>query len=416
METMNLPTDLLYKSVPRWTFREDEWFLVASDTLRERYNRALEAICHRRTLLTSFHIDMTGFSPEVAEEFNDAFYLNPHGINRRFILLVPEQKDLIVRAPMFSWTADVMHSFMEENWNELFSLMAREAVFGEFENSIYRLESIQEILDLKTIALSLDTPNRVIDAARALHEKIGNIGEDPENWLDDNRLNELVSLAVRTGDIRRHPVIPLKNQYNLRHFYTHHFGGVYRFDHGRRVVVLTVDPELRALGLGDADIQHHRLSDSEQVRRYLTERRLVRYQENREELKEQFRGFLLDIHVRENPGTDFAALDENAEKHLIHKYWDALPELAKVILTAIRHLEQGIPMGDEQAAGSAFFLLVEPKGGEMAPLIHHLLANFRAHHYRYLYRWNRALFWQQYALWPGAKQEYVSRYITRFGD
>lgn len=416
MQPMDTQNPLPSKPVFNWTFCKNEWFLVSSDTLKERYNRAMEQLCGCRTELRRFHIDMTGFSPEVADELQDPYYLNPHGINRRFILLIPEQQNLTLHDPMFSWTADVLKSFMEVNRSQLFTLMARDSVYGEIQNSIYRLESVDELLDMRTVSISLKTPDGLLDAAGRLHKTIDELMQQPEHWLDDARLNNLMQLAEKTGDIRRHPVAPIDETYQIRHYFTRHLGGLYRFDHGRRIVILSVDPQIDPLGRGNPQIQHHRIQDSEQVYRYLTDRRLVQTISNLESLQEMLRGFLLDQYASDHQDGDFSALTASDQTQLIHRYWDALPDIAKTLLSAIRLLEQGSSDLDSLATGDAFFYLVEPKGGDMAPLIHHLLANYRAEHFRYLYRWNRAVFWQQFEHWPPAKQTYAGRYITRYGD
>ena len=41
---------------------------VATPTMVGRYNRALEKLTGRRTALDSFHIDLSGFAPEIGEE------------------------------------------------------------------------------------------------------------------------------------------------------------------------------------------------------------------------------------------------------------------------------------------------------------------------------------------------------------
>ena len=61
--------------------------------LRDRYNRALAALRLAPTALASFHIDATGYSPEIAEERGDETYLDPRGVNRLFIILSPEQRN-----------------------------------------------------------------------------------------------------------------------------------------------------------------------------------------------------------------------------------------------------------------------------------------------------------------------------------
>ncbi|MBU2487309.1 MAG: hypothetical protein KKG78_19715, partial [Alphaproteobacteria bacterium] len=69
---------------------------VAEPHLVARYNKALRAFGLPETTLETFRIDMTGFSPEIAEELGDVQYLDPNGVNRRFIVLTPEQENLPV--------------------------------------------------------------------------------------------------------------------------------------------------------------------------------------------------------------------------------------------------------------------------------------------------------------------------------
>ena len=69
---------------------------VSEPHLVERYNQALKGFGLKPTKLKTFRIDMTGFSPEIADEQSDQQYLDPHGVNRRFIILSPQQIELPV--------------------------------------------------------------------------------------------------------------------------------------------------------------------------------------------------------------------------------------------------------------------------------------------------------------------------------
>ena len=48
---------------------------VSSEALVNRYNRALNHLIGKETKLTEFHIDICGYSPEVADELDDQLYL-----------------------------------------------------------------------------------------------------------------------------------------------------------------------------------------------------------------------------------------------------------------------------------------------------------------------------------------------------
>ena len=46
---------------------------VSSPQLVERYNRALKALTGKETALSDFHIDISGFSPEIGDEFGVSY-------------------------------------------------------------------------------------------------------------------------------------------------------------------------------------------------------------------------------------------------------------------------------------------------------------------------------------------------------
>ena len=80
-----------------------------------RYNKALDAFGVPQTKLASFEIDRTGFSPQIAEELDDEQYLDPNGVNRRFIILTPAQIELPVVHTAFSNTSQLVYEFMMAN-------------------------------------------------------------------------------------------------------------------------------------------------------------------------------------------------------------------------------------------------------------------------------------------------------------
>ena len=71
---------------------------VESPALVERYRRALKHLTGKETKLDDFHIDISGYSPEIGDELADEYYLNHAGVNRQFILLTTEQK----KAPLLN--------------------------------------------------------------------------------------------------------------------------------------------------------------------------------------------------------------------------------------------------------------------------------------------------------------------------
>ena len=66
---------------------------ISEPHLIERYNTALKSFGFKPVELEKFSIDQTGFSPEVAKVLDDELYLDPLGVNRRFIIVTPAQEE-----------------------------------------------------------------------------------------------------------------------------------------------------------------------------------------------------------------------------------------------------------------------------------------------------------------------------------
>ena len=98
---------------------------VSSPALVERYNRALKHLTGKTTKLDDFHIDLSGYSPEIGDELKDDLYLNPNGANRQFILLTTAQKDAPLLNIKFSTSRGILTQFIETNEAQLFALTAR---------------------------------------------------------------------------------------------------------------------------------------------------------------------------------------------------------------------------------------------------------------------------------------------------
>ena len=69
---------------------------ISEPHLVERYKQALTGFGIKPPKTKKFRIDMAGFSPEIAAALGDEDYLDPNGVNRRFIILTPDQMDLPV--------------------------------------------------------------------------------------------------------------------------------------------------------------------------------------------------------------------------------------------------------------------------------------------------------------------------------
>lgn len=202
---------------------------ISEPHLIARYNKALEGLGLRPTALTTFSIDMTGFSPEIAEELGDRDYLDPNRVNRRFIIMTPEQAELPVVHTSFSNTAALMHEFFNANSRAINAVTIKDALYGEIEDSVSVVDDIDDLLSINEVRFRVLSAEDMLGKAAELRGLVDRLKKVPTAWADDEMLNRMVDLAKLTGDIRQNALVP--DQLVFRHdaFWANHFGGVYVF-------------------------------------------------------------------------------------------------------------------------------------------------------------------------------------------
>ena len=141
---------------------------VSEPHLIERYNKALIAFGLKPTKLTSFDIDRTGFSPQIAEELGDYQYLDPNEVNRRFIILTPDQIDLPVVHTAFSNTGQLVYEFFSKNSRAIDALTIKDVIYGEIEDSVAKVEDIEDLLSINQVEFRVLSAEDVLGKATEL--------------------------------------------------------------------------------------------------------------------------------------------------------------------------------------------------------------------------------------------------------
>jgi hypothetical protein len=197
--------------------------------LIERYNKALTAFGEKPTKLKKFDIDKTGFSPEVAEEKKNYDYLDPNGVNRRFIILTPAQADLPVVHTQFSNTDELMYEFVASNARAINATTIKDVIFGEIEDSVSEVDDIDDLLSIKQVEFRVLSANDTLGKAAELRTLTDRLKGEPDAWRDNALLTRMVELAKDAGDIRENALVPDQVVFRHNAFWTSHFGGLYVF-------------------------------------------------------------------------------------------------------------------------------------------------------------------------------------------
>ncbi|MGV8938954.1 MAG: DUF6638 family protein [Allorhizobium sp.] len=203
-----------------------------------RYNKALAGFGLRPTALAEFDIDMTGFSPQIADELGDRDYLDPNRVNRRFIILTPEQENLPVVHTSFSNTAGLMHEFFSANARAINAVTIKDALYGEIEDSVAVVETIEDLLSINEVRFKVLSAEDLLGKAGELRQLSDRLQTDPDAWRDDDMLNRMVELSKQTGDIRQNELVPDKLVFRHDAFWANHFGGVFVFVEDKTTTVI----------------------------------------------------------------------------------------------------------------------------------------------------------------------------------
>lgn len=388
---------------------------VSSPALIERYNRALEHLAGKRTALTDFHIDISGYSPEIGDELGDDHYLNPNGCNRQFILLTTAQKTAPLLNVTFSTSRGVLRQFIEANDAQLFALTARDAVAGELFNSVYEVSNPARLLDIRRITIEADTiGGHVADAGR-LAKLIDRFRQEPDGWRDDVLIAEMIELAKKTGDVTRVPIHLPAMTFQQPSFWTAHFGGVYIFRDVKQPAVISTLPRESLGKLAIAPVMD--LSQRNAIAEWLEKNGLVepivqaRGMDAAAVLRQKMDFVLVD--AADTLGLDVGDARRTELRKIAMRLGESLPEEFQGLAALLRWVEGAGDWPRITSEHRAYFYTLRASAGPLRDLVNMLLAELAPMDVRQMFILHKELFYTSYATWSDRKRQYVADFLQR---
>lgn len=388
---------------------------VDSPVLVERYNRALKHLSGRETGLDVFHIDISGYSPEIGDEFEDDLYLNHAGVNRQFILLTTEQATAPLLNAKFSTARGVLKQFITENRAQLFALTTRDAVAGELVNSVYEADTPARLFDLRKVRIEADTTSGTVATAAKLGGMIDRFKTEPDAWFDDVLIAEMIGMAKETGDVMRNPVQLRQMEFVQENFWTDHFGGMYLFRGvPHPAAIVAGDKE----GIGDLPIPFtFDLEDRSAIAKFLELNDLVepiveaRGLDAAAILQQKMDFIVASVAAR--MGEDVLGATRRNLRRLGRHYAKDLPQEWQGLAALLRWAEEDGPWPKITSEHPAYFYTMRAKAHADADLVNRLLAELTPLDFRQLFICHKELFYRTYAGWPPEKQAYVVDFLDR---
>ncbi|NOD94841.1 hypothetical protein GS636_18765 [Ruegeria sp. HKCCD4884] len=386
---------------------------ISSPALVERYNRALQHLAGKATALTDFHVDISGYSPEVGIELEDELYLNPNGVNRQFILLTTEQK----RAPLlnvkFSTSRDILREFIEINEAQLFALTATDAVAGELVNSVFKLTTPRDLLNLRKIEIEADTAGGTLRKAQQLAGMVERFKTEEDAWFDDVLIAKMIETAKETGDVTRNPVRLRHTDFEQRNFWTAHFGGLYLFpdlDHPAAICMGEKPDDLPIKYTFDP-------SQRNQIAKFLDYNDLVEpivkaRGVDAAAILQQKMDFLT-VDAAADADVDLTGLDRSDMRRLARNHLDRLPEAYHGLAQLLRWASDGGSWPRITSDHPAYFYTLRAADTPNRDLVNMLLSELAPLDPRQMFICHKELFYRTYSGWPERKKAYVADFLAR---
>jgi hypothetical protein len=219
---VNEPAELLPAALARGLAFIDDPLLVA------RYCEGLAGLGVRETKRTRFHVDAAGFSPEVADELGDAFYLGGGALEARALIVGAAQLAAPLVHPGLGFAAEAWRRRVAESAGEIAAVTLREPLLAEIEPECAPLASPRRLADPASFEIRLRTPSGLVAGRRRLEAMKQEFLESERRWLEDDFIREIAELAA---SVRGFPALPDGFE-TARHrlgpvFFCPAFGGAY---------------------------------------------------------------------------------------------------------------------------------------------------------------------------------------------
>ena len=387
---------------------------VVSPILVERYNRALKRLTGKQTELTDFHIDISGYSPEIGDELGDDLYLNHMGVNRQFILLTTEQKTAPLLNAKFSTSRGILRQFIEANEAQLFALTARDGVAGELVNSVYGLDTPARLFDIGHVSIEADTTDGAVAAAAKLGGMIDQFMRDDGAWFDDVLIGNMIGLAKDTGDITRNPVKLADMTFDQDNFWTAHLGGLYLFRGVSEPAAITMggksdlgDLPIATVLQGDERSAIAQFLKANDLAEPIVEARGI---DSGAILRQKMDFIVADVAV--GLGEDLAGATRRDLRNMGRRYFDKLPAAWRGLSDLVRWAEDGGAWPHIDSEHPAYFYTLRAKAHKDADLVNMLLAELSPMDVRQLFICHKEAFYTAYRGWTDEKKDYVAQFLS----
>ncbi|MCI5108723.1 MAG: hypothetical protein MRY49_02650, partial [Candidatus Pacebacteria bacterium] len=134
--------------------------------LLRRYNDCLKAIGQEPTRLRKIHIDGMGWSPEVAAEKDEVYYLANGEANPYAIIITPDQKGMPIHYPHHSFDRDLIRAIFKVAGKQVSDLTSQTGLWVELDQQFDIYTSPDDLATIDVIIVRVNAVDDLMDVAR----------------------------------------------------------------------------------------------------------------------------------------------------------------------------------------------------------------------------------------------------------
>ena len=386
-----------------------------SGKLVERYNKCLVKLGFTATKLNSFSIDGIGWSPEIAEEKEQVFYLNNGEANSHAIIITPLQKGLPIYNPFHSYDAELMKLVFKNYSKKIQNITRDSALYLDFDQNIDVFYEPLDVLNYKEITIHF---HLIDDLKKAKEEQIKLIEtfNQDYNFIDENLHQQLISSAKNYGDLRERDINLEPIVYTSDSFFTRAFGGVYLLRNFIKPILIFENKEAYKEAINDTtyDVLMFHIEQPELMNQ-LKDHVIIECDLEAEvgsKRYERIKKFIFGEALKE---TQHPVNDILKDKTLFKSYLNKIDvKTRKKVMSAERYLDKKKVNNNLKIADfvdeQLYFALHKPHSSLRAQhqdLIWKLLVNIAPKDVLFWYWYDKENFYENFKTWQESKKDWV---------
>lgn len=394
--------------------------------LVDRYNLCLKFLGIEPTTLTLFSIDGIGWSPEIAIEKNNNYYLCAGIANPMGVIMSPNQHNKPVYFPFSSYERPMLHAYFERHHNAIADITATAFVGLDIDHELTRYESPYDLTLVRYVILR-SVAGGLFDAAKEQKTLIERFVSDSLDWFNPSLHQALIESGKKWGDLRHRQTDIPDFRFEVQSYYTLAFGGVFvlRSERTGSTILIIEDEDVAAK---TKNVEKYAEIDPElplRLRREgFAEINLGWYRTHQDVLGEKKENLLAYVLCQKNPDINYTALKLAQKRQWALKLADELAPVYHQIERFSRELATGRNPKIDTLPGELQLLLLRPHSKlpeSEQDVVWMLLSHIQQIDVFRLYASDKNLFFTQCQTWPENFQDWAAnlireRYVPRMNQ